>query len=58
MEVEITSKRPAAVDKAAAIAPAATKPTTQSGSCAISGPAKTMMSLSIFSSLEAGSGRY
>ena len=50
-EAEITSKRPAAVDNAAASAPAATKAITQGGSSAISGLAKTMMSRSIYTSL-------
>jgi hypothetical protein len=44
--VEITSSSPAAVDSAAASPPAATSPTTQFGSPAISGFASTMMSRS------------
>ena len=48
--VEITNNRPAAVDNAAANPPAATNPTTQFGSFAISGFANTMMSGSIVSS--------
>ena len=47
IEDEITSKSPAAVDSAAAIAPAAKSAITQLGSWAISGLAKTIMSLSI-----------
>ena len=48
MAEEITSKSPAAVDKAAAKAPAATKAITQFGNCAISGLASTIISLSIY----------
>ena len=47
MEEEITRRRPAAVDKAAANPPAATKAITHAGSLAISGFAKTIMSRSI-----------
>ena len=47
---EITRSSPAAVDKAAAIPPAATRATTQSGRAAISGFASTMMSRSTTSS--------
>ena len=46
-EVEITSNSPAAVDSAAAKAPAATKAITQAGKFAISGFARTIISLSI-----------
>src|SRR5690554_2438386 len=45
--VDITNNRPAAVDRAAANPPAATNPTTQLGSRAISGAANTIISLSI-----------
>ena len=48
MAEEIASNRPAAVDKAAAKPPATTSAITQPGSLAISGFAKTMISLSIF----------
>ena len=47
IEAEITNKRPAAVESAAAKAPAATKAITQFGNFAISGFAKTIMSLSM-----------
>src|SRR5690606_14633540 len=57
-EVEITNNKPAAVERAAAIPPAATNPTTQLGSWAISGAASTMMSLSMTISLVSGSGVY
>ena len=43
----MTNNKPAAVDNAAAKAPAATNAMTQPGNWAISGLAKTMMSLSI-----------
>ena len=42
--------KPAAVDKAAATPPAATRAITQKGSLAISGFAKTIISLSIYTS--------
>jgi hypothetical protein len=51
MPEEITSSRPAAVDRAAAIPPAATSAITQLGRPAISGLARTMMSRSTLSSL-------
>ena len=51
-DVEITSSKPAAVESAAARPPAATNAITQSGNPAISGFAKTIMSLSIYSSFE------
>ena len=47
IEAEITRSKPAAVDSAAAKAPAATRAITQFGNLAISGLAKTMISLSI-----------
>ena len=47
IEAEITSNKPAAVDSAAARAPAATRAMTQFGNFAISGFAKTIISLSI-----------
>ena len=47
IDADITNNKPAAVDKAAAKAPAATNAITQFGNCAISGFARTMMSLSI-----------
>ena len=50
-EDEITRSNPAAVDKAAAKAPAARSAITQFGSSAISGLAMTIISLSIVSSL-------
>jgi len=50
MEVEITSNRPAAVDKAAARPPAATRAITQLGNLAISGFARTVISGSTVSS--------
>ncbi len=56
--VEITNNSPAAVDRAAAIPPAATSPTTQFGSWAISGAANTIMSLSITTSFVSTSGVY
>src|SRR5690606_37070003 len=46
IEVEITNNRPAAVERAAANPPAATRATTQLGRLAISGLANTMMSRS------------
>ncbi len=46
----LTSNRPAAVESAAANPPAATKATTQLGKPAISGFAKTMISLSMVNS--------
>ena len=46
-EADITKSKPAAVDKAAAKAPAATKAMIQAGNFAISGVASTIMSLSI-----------
>ena len=46
----MTSRRPAAVESAAARPPAATNPTTHAGSSAISGLASTMMSRSMTSS--------
>ena len=46
MAEEMASKRPAAVERAAARPPAATRAMTQLGSLAISGLARTMMSLS------------
>ncbi len=58
MDVEITSNKPAAVLKAAASPPAATKPITQLGNCATSGLANTMMSLSMVSSFVAASATY
>ena len=51
MAAEMTSSRPAAVESAAARPPAPTRPTTQLGSLAISGLARTMMSWSILTSL-------
>ena len=48
---DITNNKPAAVDNAAAIPPAATKAMTQFGKPAISGLASTIMSLSTFNSL-------
>jgi hypothetical protein len=51
-DVEITSSKPAAVESAAASPPAATNAITQSGNPAISGFAKTIISLSIYSSFE------
>ena len=51
IEADITKSNPAAVDNAAARAPAATKAITQFGSLAISGFAKTIISLSIYTSL-------
>ena len=50
---EMASNRPAAVDRAAAIPPAAIKPITQPGRLAISGLASTRMSLLTVSSLPA-----
>src|SRR5690606_28547748 len=44
IEVEITNRSPAAVDRAAARPPAATRAITQLGRLAISGLARTMMS--------------
>ena len=49
-EVDITSNRPAAVDRAAAKPPAATRAMIHAGKFAISGLAKTIMSLSIINS--------
>ncbi|GIR87745.1 MAG: hypothetical protein CM15mP86_12040 [Gammaproteobacteria bacterium] len=43
----MTSNNPAAVDRAAAKPPAATRAITHPGSCAISGLARTIISLSI-----------
>src|SRR5690606_14804801 len=57
-DVEITKSNPAAVESAAAIAPAATRPTTQFGSLAISGLANTMISRSIVNSFAFGSATY
>ena len=57
-EVEITSNNPAAVDRAAARAPAVTSATTQFGRPAISGLAITIMSALTVSSLRSGSPRY
>ncbi|MNT86039.1 hypothetical protein D3C72_2262810 [compost metagenome] len=51
IEDEMTSSRPAAVESAAAIPPAATSAITQFGRLAISGLASTMMSLLTVSSL-------
>ena len=51
IEEAITNNKPAAVESAAAIAPAATRPTTQIGSWAISGFANTRMSLFTVNSL-------
>ena len=51
MDEEITNNSPAAVDKAAARPPAATRAITQFGYFAISGFAKTIISLSTISSL-------
>ena len=51
IDVEITSNKPAAVDKAAANPPAATRAMTQFGSLANSGLARTMMSRLIVISL-------
>ena len=48
---DITNNKPAAVDNAAAIPPAATKAMTQFGKPAISGLASTIISLSTFNSL-------
>ena len=48
--VEITNSNPAAVESAAANPPAATKATTQLGKPAISGFAKTIISLSMVNS--------
>ena len=45
--VDITSNKPAAVDNAAAKPPAATRAITQAGRLAISGFAKTIISLLI-----------
>ena len=50
-EVEITSSKPAVVDSAAAIPPAATSAITHAGKLAISGFANTIMSRSTFTSL-------
>ena len=50
-EVEITSSKPAVVDSAAAIPPAATSAITHAGKLAISGLANTIMSRSTFTSL-------
>ena len=47
MEEDMTNRSPAAVDKAAARPPAATRAITHPGNCAISGLAKTIISLSI-----------
>ena len=47
IDVEMTSSKPAAVERAAASPPAATKAITQFGRPAISGFARTMMSRSI-----------
>ena len=47
MEEEITRSKPAAVESAAASPPAATRAITQPGNFAISGFAKTIISLSI-----------
>ncbi len=47
IEAEITSNKPAAVDNAAANAPAATSAITQPDNWAISGLARTIISLSI-----------
>ena len=47
IDADITNKRPAAVDSAAAKAPAATNATTQPGNLSISGLARTIISLSI-----------
>ena len=55
---EITSNSPAAVDSAAASAPAANRAITQFGSCAISGLASTMISASTVSSLVVDSAVY
>ena len=52
--LDTTSRRPAAVESAAASPPAATRPTTQSGSPEISGFASTMMSRSTTSSFVIG----
>ena len=58
-DVNVTVTDPAAVDSAAASPPAATRAITQLGSLAISGLARTMMSLSILTiSLTAGSALY
>src|SRR5690606_2620434 len=55
---EITNNNPAAVDKAAAKEPAATKAMTQSGNFAISGLAKTIISLSTTNSFLEASAKY
>ena len=54
----MTRSKPAAVERAAAIAPAARRAITQFGSCAISGLANTIMSLSIVNSLSCSSPKY
>ena len=56
--MEITKSNPAAVERAAASAPAATRATTQFGSPAISGFARTMMSRFTSSSFVSGSPTY
>ena len=53
MADEIASSRPAAVDSAAAKPPAAIRPITHGGSCAISGFARTKISALTSSSLPA-----
>ena len=58
MEVDITKSKPAAVDRAAASPPAATRAITQFGRLAISGFAKTVMSGSTFNSFSSGSPTY
>ncbi len=55
---EITNSKPAAVDKAAANAPAANRAITQLGKSAISGLASTMISTSTSNSLVAASAVY
>ena len=57
MDDDITKSNPAAVERAAAKPPAATRAITQSGKSAISGFANTIMSRSIYSSFELADGR-
>ena len=58
MEADITKRSPAAVDNAAAKAPAASRAMTQFGNSAISGLAITIISRSILNSLISGSATY